>query len=323
MAHRLWGFEGDISVSTLSDGFFLLEFPSQRLFDWVLARDWHIHHSMLVLRRWEKGIQPLAFSPQVKPVWVTIHSVPPQLLFPEGISWVVSQVGIPINNFFRTWLNVKICVLLKGVSCPEHIELIVKDGDRVKLLVSCSGSRSYTKAPQWRRKPLAPNASKAAKANETVAPEVVDVIPPPLAMGATSAVRNVGTDEFSVDPIHDNPFGLLSEVIARLLVSPGDRVDSHADVVEDILVVDTTITTARLYEIGDGSVVHESSLESVGTPLRLYGSSEEESASPKKPTKATLGDFLSHGKSAPAKPGAGKGRGRGREGGQQPKQRRR
>ncbi|CAN0903922.1 hypothetical protein LINGRAHAP2_LOCUS22791 [Linum grandiflorum] len=77
MANRLWGFEGEITIYVLSAGFFLLEFPSTSLCVWVLARDWHVHHSTLVLRRWVKGIRPIDFSPAVKPMWVTIHSVPP------------------------------------------------------------------------------------------------------------------------------------------------------------------------------------------------------------------------------------------------------
>ncbi|CAN0925764.1 hypothetical protein LINGRAHAP2_LOCUS34945 [Linum grandiflorum] len=50
MAHLLWGYEGNIAISTLSPGFFLVGFPSKSLCDWVLARSWHIHHMTLVLR---------------------------------------------------------------------------------------------------------------------------------------------------------------------------------------------------------------------------------------------------------------------------------
>ncbi|CAN0906315.1 hypothetical protein LINGRAHAP2_LOCUS24175 [Linum grandiflorum] len=62
----------------------------------------------------------------------------------------------------RLWgfegLDVKICILLKGTKCPESIDLVVEDGDRVQLLVSCSETRTYTKAPVWRRKQPAATA---------------------------------------------------------------------------------------------------------------------------------------------------------------------
>ena len=56
MINRLWGYEGKVLLSVLSPGFFLFEFPSVKLCEWVLGRTWHIHHSVMVLRKWNSVI---------------------------------------------------------------------------------------------------------------------------------------------------------------------------------------------------------------------------------------------------------------------------
>ncbi|CAN0876062.1 hypothetical protein LINGRAHAP2_LOCUS11088 [Linum grandiflorum] len=93
MSHHLWGYKGRISILKLDEGFFLLEFPSTNLCEWLVACRWYIHHSTLVPRPWEKGIQPLPLNTAGKPIWITLHGVLPQLLYLDGISWTVSQIG--------------------------------------------------------------------------------------------------------------------------------------------------------------------------------------------------------------------------------------
>ncbi|CAN0890244.1 hypothetical protein LINGRAHAP2_LOCUS16328 [Linum grandiflorum] len=61
MVNRLWGYEG----------FFLIEIPSVRLCNWILARSWHIHHS---------GVTPLDLEVKEVPTWLTLTGIPPQLL---------------------------------------------------------------------------------------------------------------------------------------------------------------------------------------------------------------------------------------------------
>ncbi|CAN1339069.1 hypothetical protein LINPERPRIM_LOCUS38315, partial [Linum perenne] len=66
--NRLWGYDGKVVIFVLSIGFFLVELPTVSLSEWVLARSWHIHHSAMVLRRWDQGIAPLDFTPKEIPV---------------------------------------------------------------------------------------------------------------------------------------------------------------------------------------------------------------------------------------------------------------
>ncbi|CAN1302335.1 hypothetical protein LINPERPRIM_LOCUS25407, partial [Linum perenne] len=108
--NRIWGYEGEITISTLSEGLFLVEFPSLKLCEWVLARSWHVHHATMILRRWAVGLKCIESSPQEVPVWVTFKRVPPTLVTTEGISWLASQIGQPINKFVRDGLDIKVCV---------------------------------------------------------------------------------------------------------------------------------------------------------------------------------------------------------------------
>ncbi|CAN1337280.1 hypothetical protein LINPERPRIM_LOCUS37528 [Linum perenne] len=112
MVNRLWGYEGSVQVSTISDGVFLIEPKSMELSNWILSRSWHIHHSALLIRRWKKGIEPVVVAPEDKPVWLTLKKVPPQLISNEGIGWIASQIGKPASKFVREGLYVKVCVLM-------------------------------------------------------------------------------------------------------------------------------------------------------------------------------------------------------------------
>ncbi|CAN0829922.1 hypothetical protein LINGRAHAP2_LOCUS1255 [Linum grandiflorum] len=120
MADRLWGYDGKVMISTLSEGFFLIEFPTLALCDWVLNRSWHVHHSALVLRRWRPSIEPIDFSPKETPVWVTFCNIPPPMITKQGIEWLASRLGRPLTKYVRDGLNVKVCILMDVSLPPVH-----------------------------------------------------------------------------------------------------------------------------------------------------------------------------------------------------------
>ncbi|CAN1301865.1 hypothetical protein LINPERPRIM_LOCUS25171 [Linum perenne] len=159
MANRLWGFEGEVIFSELSPGFFLFEFHSEALCNWVLERSWHIHHSAMVLRRWSYGITPIDFSPKELPVWIVMKRVPPILINPEGVSWLATQVGRPINKFVRDGLDVKICVV-KDVHEEVKSELVVEleDEQIVTIPIEVPQIRQYKSvgAKRWERAAVQP-----------------------------------------------------------------------------------------------------------------------------------------------------------------------
>ncbi|CAN1331278.1 hypothetical protein LINPERPRIM_LOCUS35261 [Linum perenne] len=57
------------------------------------------------------GIKPIESSTREAPVWITFKKVLSAVVTPEGISWLASQVGYPINKFVRDGLDIKVCVI--------------------------------------------------------------------------------------------------------------------------------------------------------------------------------------------------------------------
>ncbi|CAN1292423.1 hypothetical protein LINPERPRIM_LOCUS21562 [Linum perenne] len=65
------------------------------------------------------GIKPIESSTREASVWITFKKVPPALVTPEGISWLASQVGKPINKFVRDGLDIKVCVIRDLTNQPK------------------------------------------------------------------------------------------------------------------------------------------------------------------------------------------------------------
>ncbi|CAN1289536.1 hypothetical protein LINPERPRIM_LOCUS20322, partial [Linum perenne] len=119
---------------------------SIQLCEWVLARSWHIHNSWLILRRWTKGISLVSFSPKATPKWIMFKKVPPVILNNEGISWIASKIGKPINKFVRDETNVRVCLLRdRSTLCPESINVELEDDDMACIKILRFHAREYRK----------------------------------------------------------------------------------------------------------------------------------------------------------------------------------
>ncbi|CAN1338095.1 hypothetical protein LINPERPRIM_LOCUS37895, partial [Linum perenne] len=144
VVNRIWGYEGQVIVSRYLDNCFLFEFNSIRLCDWVLSRSWHIHNTSMLLRRWEKGIQPLDLSAKNSPERITLKNVPLGVISIKGISWISSLLGKPWKKFVREGLDVKVCVLRdRAVVCPETVMIELDDGELCKVEVVQTKAREY------------------------------------------------------------------------------------------------------------------------------------------------------------------------------------
>ncbi|CAN1298893.1 hypothetical protein LINPERPRIM_LOCUS23987 [Linum perenne] len=153
--NRLWGYEGQVIISTLQDNFYLIEFKSVWLCDWVLSRSWHIHNKSMLMRRWESGIQPMVFSESQTPEWIIFKNVPPDVISVEGVSWLCSLIGKPVKKFIREGLDVKVCILRdKACVCPKTLSLEVENGEIVNVGVSQMIAREYNvgQRREWRKK---------------------------------------------------------------------------------------------------------------------------------------------------------------------------
>ncbi|CAN1302095.1 hypothetical protein LINPERPRIM_LOCUS25276 [Linum perenne] len=86
-------------------------------------------------------------SPKATPEWITVRSVPPTLITMEGIGWVASHVGKPLNQFVREGLDIKVYLLRdKAIMCLEKLELELEDGDFISVQVVQMKVREYKKS---------------------------------------------------------------------------------------------------------------------------------------------------------------------------------
>ncbi|CAN1289354.1 hypothetical protein LINPERPRIM_LOCUS20219, partial [Linum perenne] len=83
-------------------------------------------------------VKPIDTSPKELPVWVTFKDVPPALVTHEGISWLATQIGTPINKFIRDGLDIKVCVV-KNVEdeVPQSLTVVMDGGVQNSICVEC------------------------------------------------------------------------------------------------------------------------------------------------------------------------------------------
>ncbi|CAN1293555.1 hypothetical protein LINPERPRIM_LOCUS22070 [Linum perenne] len=143
VANQLWGYEGGVIISSLDVNFFLVEFNSVKLCDWVLSRSWHIHNTGMIMRRWARGIKPVVIDDGHVPEWITFQKVPPAAVTIEGISWLLSLIGKPLRKFVREGLDIKVCIIRdRAIPCPEAVKLIDVDEEHVIQVVQAK-ARDY------------------------------------------------------------------------------------------------------------------------------------------------------------------------------------
>ncbi|CAN0925561.1 hypothetical protein LINGRAHAP2_LOCUS34829 [Linum grandiflorum] len=300
MAQRLWGHEGFVTVSLISEGFFLLEFPSVRLCDWVLSRSWHIHHSALLLRRWVPQIRPIALSPTEIPVWVVFKMVPPHLITLEGIGWLASMIGTPVQRYVRDGCDVKVCIVCKATDvCPAKLSVEMEGEDVIDIEIEVPSVRVYGKKAKDRR--------WVAKATE---PSVLQEVDPGVGGALPRSEETVTGPEVDTLPVL-NP-GVLVEQSEVHAIPPGSVLDSPG--------VRATLEGAPIPpQLGGGSIAAsfrspgatKSDVESI--PPQLGGGSidvhlrspsdigkQVDEEAPHKPSpKATFGDYFIQGTRVP------------------------
>ncbi|CAN1338318.1 hypothetical protein LINPERPRIM_LOCUS38013 [Linum perenne] len=141
--------------NSMAPNFYLLEFASEKLCSWVLGRSWHIHNTAMILRKWERGIRPVDFTSAATPVWIEFQGVPPEAITNEGVSWLASKIGKPLNKFVRDGVNIRVCVLRdRAIPCPEKLVIKISKTDRFEVMVVQPKAREYGKTGMklWRVK---------------------------------------------------------------------------------------------------------------------------------------------------------------------------
>ncbi|CAN1338579.1 hypothetical protein LINPERPRIM_LOCUS38116 [Linum perenne] len=89
-------------------------------------------------------IKPIDTSPKELPIWLTFKAVLPTLVTHEGISWLGSQIGTPINKFIRDGLDVKVYVV-KDVTeeIPRSLTVVLDGGEQRIIPIESREPRVY------------------------------------------------------------------------------------------------------------------------------------------------------------------------------------
>ncbi|CAN1243359.1 hypothetical protein LINPERPRIM_LOCUS5656 [Linum perenne] len=161
----------------------------------------------MVLRRWERHIAPIDLSPKNVPTWIVFKKVPASLITQEGIGWLSSHLGEPVNNFVRNGLDVKVC-LLRDVDAVEVAELnITLEDDEEPILIEIE----YPRARSYNR-PKPTKEWKARRApDEVIGLEKEEEEPTSSGKerGETSTVEVVREDEQPFDI--EQPLVMINE----------------------------------------------------------------------------------------------------------------
>ncbi|CAN1340785.1 hypothetical protein LINPERPRIM_LOCUS38971 [Linum perenne] len=81
---------------------------------------------------------------EATPEWVLLKKVPPVLITVEGISWVSSKIGKPLNKYVREGVNVRVCVLRDQMKpCPEAVKVEVEENEVETIEVQSFQAREY------------------------------------------------------------------------------------------------------------------------------------------------------------------------------------
>ncbi|KAK8577341.1 hypothetical protein V6N13_027620 [Hibiscus sabdariffa] len=139
-SNRLWGREGSVKIRFLALSVYMVNFPSQRVRDWVLeAGPWHIQQKALVLRKLVPGLIPEVLSLDSAPAWIQLWHLPMELYTLNGLGYLASALGKPLYTDKATALRLsleyaKICVEVSAMSClPASILVDLGNGNVVSV----------------------------------------------------------------------------------------------------------------------------------------------------------------------------------------------
>ncbi|KAK8692611.1 hypothetical protein V6N13_076067 [Hibiscus sabdariffa] len=139
-ANKLWGREGSVEIRFLTPSVYMINFPSQRVRDWVLeSGPWHIQNRAIVLRRWMPGMIPEVLNLKKALVWVKFWHIPLELFSQTGLGYLASAIGKPLYTDKATVLKqqlefAKVCVEVEASSTlPSSILVDLGEGNCVDV----------------------------------------------------------------------------------------------------------------------------------------------------------------------------------------------
>ncbi|XVF68897.1 hypothetical protein PTKIN_Ptkin11bG0037900 [Pterospermum kingtungense] len=132
----LWG--ESVEIFPACNGLFLIQFLNAKERDKVLEEGpRHIQNQPIILHKWEKGLEGLAFDMLKIPVWIHLGNVPLELFNQEGLSYISSAIEDPlymdrITANHKRFAYAKVCVEVEAERAnPDQIEVLMPDGKLV------------------------------------------------------------------------------------------------------------------------------------------------------------------------------------------------
>ncbi|KAK8683909.1 hypothetical protein V6N13_039954 [Hibiscus sabdariffa] len=133
---------GSVEIRFLAPSVYMINFPSQRVRDWVLeSGPWHIQQKVIVLRKWMHGLSFEELKLDSAPVWVKLWHVPLELFSQKGLSYIASAIGKPLYSDSSTAMKqqlefVKICIeVAANDDIPSSVLIELGDGNMVPVTV--------------------------------------------------------------------------------------------------------------------------------------------------------------------------------------------
>uniref|UniRef100_A0A2C9U2F4 DUF4283 domain-containing protein n=1 Tax=Manihot esculenta TaxID=3983 RepID=A0A2C9U2F4_MANES len=138
LANGLWGKEGRIEVTKTENDLYIFKFPNERTRDFVLeSGPWYVANNPLVMRRWQPRMKLLELNKSRIPVWIKLTGIPMEYMTMQGLSYIASALGKPLNVDRATASVSAIAKVCVEVSIEDKMmeNITVMDDDGEELVV--------------------------------------------------------------------------------------------------------------------------------------------------------------------------------------------
>ncbi|KAK8675274.1 hypothetical protein V6N13_033343 [Hibiscus sabdariffa] len=125
---------GSVEIRFLAPSIYIINFPSQRVRDWVLeSGPWYFQHRAIILRKWMPGMMLDVLRLDSASVWVKLCYVPLELYSQQGLGYIASALGKPLYTDRATTLKnqleyAKVCIEV-GAKDDISDSVLVEIGD--------------------------------------------------------------------------------------------------------------------------------------------------------------------------------------------------
>ncbi|KAI0489283.1 hypothetical protein KFK09_029125 [Dendrobium nobile] len=284
---KAWQLEGELSLLTMDDGFFLLKFTALEDYEhaWT-GGPWFFFGKPFILQKWSPDFIPKREEFPSIPLWIKIMNLPLSLRTPEGISKLASCVGIPnavdALTAAKTRLTfARVCIQVTSNSpLPEEIFFSI-DGKITPLRVHydwkpehCSQCGSIMHPPTLCpkdpiTKPISNNNTRGRSSSRNTRPSPpprLTILKPPL-----QTKPPLNNDVSAQPPNIHPPTKITTSLSIPNLNSPSGELQDSTDMFLKTTAPKLIITSNKFQTLGDADpidVLQPQNTSLVSSPTR-------------------------------------------------------